>query len=267
MSEEYKGVELVTMGVVTPEHEIVTKDQLLKAFPDKSKTITDDVVMMINMSQMDPQFDVLTMFNQMIEFKGVLDSNSKSSMVQYVNAIKFCSYLESTKDNYTQAYIKTFAYRDAVKSRMFLDTSSTGYRELTNMASNYSRSPLVTGIRTMTDAPLQLLVRGQRMKALNMLMTEAASGTNGRDRVAALDAFLKHTAPIAEKGNKLELNIGITGESQKMFTNMSNQLHDIANQQRQMLEAGMSITDVQKLNLKKEEYVEDDEEIEEGELC
>ena len=57
-----KSVELTTMGVVAPEVELVTKEDLIRAFPEKSKTITDELVTYINMAQVDPQFDVLTMF-------------------------------------------------------------------------------------------------------------------------------------------------------------------------------------------------------------
>lgn len=262
--EDIQGTKLVTMGVVSTPVELVTKEELLLAFPDKAKTITDTLVTYINMAQTDVQFDVLTMFSQMIEYKDVL-ARSKGSMLDYVNAIKFCSYLEVCKDNYTQAYIKTFNSRDAVKSRMFCDTKSTEYRELTSMASQYSRTPMVNGIRTVTDAPLQLMVRGTRMKALSMLMEEAASCPTGRDRIAALDAFLKHTAPIADKSTKFEVNVGTGNDSQKRFDSMIEHLSVIGNQQRLLIEQGVSISDVQKLNLKKADTASDEDE--EAELC
>ena len=263
MDESIDGTKLMTMGVVKTDTQLVTKEELLKAFPEKAKTITDSLVLYINMAQTDTHFDVLTMFSQMIEYKDVLERN-KGSMTDYVNAIKFCSYLEVCNDNYTQAYIKTFNHRDAVKTRMFCSTSTNEYKELTSMASQYSRTKMVNDIRTITDAPLQLLLRGSRIKALNMLMAEAASCPSGRDRIAALDSFLKHTAPIADKGTKFEVNVGTTGDSQKRFDNMIDQLNNIGNQQRLLIEQGMSISDVQKLNLKKEEIIdveEDEEEI------
>ena len=180
-------------------------------------------------------------------------------MFDYVNAIKFCSYLEVCNDNYTQAYIKTFSFRDAVKKRMFADTSSSEYKELTSMASQYSRLGMVQQIRTLSDAPLQLLMRGSRMKALSMLMTEAATCASGRDRIAALDAFLKHTTAIADKSTKLEVNVGVAQDSQKRFDSMIEQLRDVGRQQREMLALGMDIGEVQKLNLRKEEIIDVDE--------
>ena len=264
LNDGLKSVELTSMGVVSVDTVLVTKEDLLRAFPEKSKTITDELVTYINLAQMDPHFDVLTMFNQMIEFRSIIDNNSKNSMVDYVNAIKFCSYLEVCNDNYTQAYIKTFSFRDAVKKRMFCDTKSNEYKELTSMASQYSRLAMVQQIRTISDAPLQLLVRGSRMKALTMLMTEAATCPTGRDRIAALDSFLRHTAAIADKSTKFEVNVGVAQDSQKRFDNMIDQLTNIGNQQRLMLESGMDICDVQKLNLRKDDSNED---AEEAELC
>ena len=260
------GTKLVTMGVVkhSDEGKLINKFDLLKAFPEKAKTITDDLVNYINLAQSDAQFDVLTMFSQMIEYRDVLERN-KGSMYDYVNAIKFCSYLEVCNDNYTQAYIKAFSHRDAVKSRMFCATSSTEYKELTSMASQYSRTKMVTDIRTVTDAPLQLLMRGSRIKALNMLMTEAATCATGKDRIAALDAFLKHTAPIADKSTKFEVNVGTNNDSQKRFDNMIDQLNIIGNQQRELIERGGDISQIQKLNLKKEEIIDVDDD--EDEIC
>ena len=84
-------LEYQVMGVVQKEPVKVTKEDLLKAFPEKSKTITDELVDIINQAQEDPQFDVLTMFDQMISYKDVMVNNS-GSMLEFVNAIKFCSY-------------------------------------------------------------------------------------------------------------------------------------------------------------------------------
>ena len=71
------GMEYKTLGVVSRSHDLVTKEMLIDYFPEKSKTITDELVDLINDAQLDPQFDVLTMFNQMISYKDVM---TKSEM-------------------------------------------------------------------------------------------------------------------------------------------------------------------------------------------
>lgn len=255
--EELKASEIVKLGVVRPAHELVTIEQLKLAFPEKAKTITQELVDSINQAQEDPQFDVLTLFNQMISHKDVLD-NSSGSMVEYINALKFCSYLEACDDNFTQAYIKTFCHRDAVKDRMFEDTSSSKYKQLTHMASQYRRTPMVIAILTLSDAPISLLTRGLQFKALKVLADEMVSAYHSKDRIAAADKLLVHSRQQEEKGKKLEINIGTSAESKKQYNAVLGSLEEIAKQQRALLDAGHSIAEVQKLNLKKEEFVEAD---------
>lgn len=251
-------LEYQVLGVVKPEVKKVSKEQLVEHFPEKSKTITDELVDLINQAQEDPQFDVLTMFDQMISYKDVMNNHS-GSMTDYVNAIKFCSYLEVCDDNYTQAYIKTFCYREAVKSRMHMPTSSKEYRELTSMASQYRRTPMVISILTISDAPIKLLTRGLQFKALKVLADEMTSAYHSKDRINAADKLLVHTRAQEEKSNKVEINIGMGAEAQKQHNSILNQLQDIALQQKALLDSGVDIGQVQRLGIKREEYIEDGE--------
>lgn len=251
-------LEYQVLGVVKKEPVKVTKEDLLKHFPDKSKTITDELVDIINQAQEDPQFDVLTMFDQMISYKDVMANNS-GRMLDYVNAIKFCSYLEACDDNYTQAYIRTFSYRDAVKSRMHMPTSSKEYKELTSMASQYRRTPMVINILTISDAPLRLLTRGLQFKALKVLADEMITAYHSKDRITAADKLLVHTRAQEEKNGKVEINIGMGAEATKQHKSMLNQLHEIALQQKALLDSGVDIGQVQRLGIKREEYIEEGE--------
>lgn len=249
------GMEYKTLGVVSRSHDLVTKEMLIDYFPEKSKTITDELVDLINDAQLDPQFDVLTMFNQMISYKDVM-SNHSGSMIEFVNAIKFCSYLESCDDNYTQAYIKTFSYRAAVKSRIPFPTSSKEYKELTSMASQYRRTPMVISILTMSDAPIKLLTRGLQFKALKVLADEMVGAYQSKDRITAADKLLVHTREQEEKSNNVEINIGMGAEATKQHNNILNQLREMALQQKALLDAGHDISQVQRLGIKREEFIE-----------
>lgn len=254
-STDIQGKELSLLKVVKPTVDLVTIEQLKIAFPEKAKTITQELVDSINQAQEDPQFDVLTLFDQMISHKDVLD-NSSGSMVEYINALKFCSYLEACDDNFTQAYIRTFSHRDAVKDRMFEDTSSSKYKQLTHMASQYRRTPMVIAILTISDAPIQLLTRGMQFKALKVLADEMVSAYHSKDRITAADKLLTHARQAEEKNKKLEINIGTSAESKKQYTAVLDSLEKVALQQKALLDAGHSISEVQRLNLKKEEFVE-----------
>ena len=250
------------LGVVKKDVNLVTKEELLKAFPEKSKTITDELVDIINQAQEDPQFDVLTMFDQMISYKDVM-INSSGSMLEFVNAIKFCSYLEACDDNFTQAYIRTFSHRDAVKSRMSMPTGSSEYKQLTSMASQYRRTPMVISILTISDAPIRLLTRGMQFKALNVLKDEMFSAYHSKDRIAAADKLLVHARAVEDKSSRMEISIGMNNESTKQHNAVLDQLQLIAVQQKALLDQGIDIGQVQQLGIKRSEYIE--EEIEEGE--
>ena len=257
-SLDISKVELQVLGVVKSEPVKVTKEQILEHFPEKSKTVTDELVTLINQAQEDPQFDVLTMFDQMISYKDVMYNNS-GSMTDYVNAIKFCSYLEVCDDNYTQAYIRTFSYRDAVKSRMHMPTSSKEYKELTSMASQYRRTPMVISILTISDAPLRLLTRGLQFKALKVLADEMITAYHSKDRITAADKLLVHSRAQEEKTGKVEINIGMGAEATKQHNSILEQLQETAKLQKALLEQGLDISQVQKLGIKREEIIEDGE--------
>lgn len=252
-----EGKPLNVLGVVkSDEYKVVTKEQLIQAFPEKKKTITDELVNMINDSQRDPQFDVLTLYDQMINHKEVME-NCNGGLRDYINALKFCSYLEACDDNYTQAYIKTFSHRTAVKSRMFEPSGSKEYKEITSMASQYRKTNMVIAILTISDAPLRLLTRGMQFKALQVLHGEMTSAYHSKDRIAAADKLLVHTRAQEEKGNKLEINLGLTADAKKQSEAIHQQLHDIASNQMMLLQQGASIEDIQKLHLKKDEDIID----------
>jgi len=76
---------------------------------------------------------------------------NKASIKDYLNAIRFCAYLITMDDNYTEAYKKVFGDRDFVKERMHLPTDDPRYKELTSAASRYrNTSKLVTEILTLS---------------------------------------------------------------------------------------------------------------------
>ena len=251
-------LEYQVIGVVHKEPVKVSKEDLLKAFPEKSKTITDELVDIINQAQEDPQFDVLTMFDQMISYKDVMVNNS-GSMLEFVNAIKFCSYLEACDDNFTQAFIRTFSNREAVRSKMSMPTSSPEYKQLTSMASQYRRTPMVINILTISDAPIRLLTRGLQFKALNVLKEEMLGAFHSKDRITAADKLLVHTRAVEEKSSKMEINIGLGAETTKQHNAVLDQLQEIAIQQKALLDKGVDISQVQRLGIRREEFVEDGE--------
>ena len=139
----------------------VTKADLQNAIPDRKNAITDELVDLINQIQTEPEFQGETMMQTMITYQNAL-KGARVSMRAYVNAIRFCAYLVSMDDNYTEAYKRTFYDTDFVKVRANVSTSDPRYAELTSAASRYRRSKLVVDILTLSQVPLDMLFAGYR---------------------------------------------------------------------------------------------------------
>ena len=212
---------------------MVTVEELQKALPSRKNTITDEIVEIINKSQDDPEFQGESLLQTAITYENVM-MNNKAGIKEYIDAIRFCAYLISLEDNYTEAYKKTFSYRDFVKNRLDVAPDSSKYRELTNAASRYRRSKLVVDLLTFSQVPLDILFSGYRYKAIGVLANEMETAAYSRDRIAAAKELL-----LAVKGpenKKIELDIGIRESS--AIANLNQQLTELANNSLVQLESG-----------------------------
>lgn len=209
--------------------ELVTVDQLKKSIPSRRGAITDDIAKLINEYAAEPEFQGESLLQSMVTYEQVMVKH-KVGIRDYINAIRFCAYLISQNDNYTEAYKKTFATKTFVQERIDAPTSSTTYNELTSAASRYRRSKLVTDILTLSQVPLDLLFTGARYKAIGVLATIMETAKYDRDKIAAADKLLQHTA---NNNVKIELDIGIKENS--AVQQLNEQLAAMANKQKQIL--------------------------------
>ena len=125
----------------------VTLEELQKTFPARAKTLTQEAVDIINESTNDPEFQGESLLDAANTYQYVLQGK-KASIIEYLNALKFCSYLITYEDSSTKAYIRVFSNRDFVKNRMDLPTESNEYKALVSAASRYRQSKLVVEILT-----------------------------------------------------------------------------------------------------------------------
>jgi len=195
------GLRVVSRGKTE-----VTEEFLKDKFPHKAKTIDATTVELINRANSDPEFNGDEFVSQMVTYRDVMTKNS-ASMQEYINALKFCAYLEATGDNYTQAYIKARSHENFVIERMELPTDSVGYKELTYAASRYRKLPMVRDILIMADVPLYLMFQSRRYEAVNVLATEMQTAMYSKDRIAAADKLLMHVKP--PENVKIEMDIGV----------------------------------------------------------
>jgi len=244
-------------NILTPNK--LTKKELKELFPEKKYTITDDVVDYLNSFITNPEYNGYGLLSTLKDNKSAMERFG-ASIKEYINAIRFVAFLH-VEDNSVQAYIKTFSDRDFVKNVMAIvekeGTQGVEYRGLTSAAARYRKSPLVAEILKLSSVEESLLYMGLRQGAMYVLEDKMYNSKLDRDQIAAAKAILEETRPTTENKIQLDIGVGISDPQQELLL----ALRQNAKEQRNRLEAGESIVDVQCLGLKKEdeESIEDTE--------
>lgn len=211
----------------------ITLEELKAKFPKKKNSITQEAVDLINATLLDPEFDTTTFINDMITYENVMHSSSLS-VEEYVNAIRFCAYLQSNPDSVLEAYKRTFANRESVQSRWNAEPGTSDYNQLTSMAARYNMSPAVTKIKTQAAVPMHILFAGYGMQAIQVLATEMTTAYQARDRINAAKELL--AAVKAPDKVKVEVDIGV--KENTAIQSLNEQLAMIASTQMAHLTSG-----------------------------
>jgi len=174
-----------------------------------------------------------------------------------LNAIRFCSYLISLDDNFTEAYKKVFWDTEFVKSKLDLKSDDSKYKELTSAASRYRKSKLVVDILTVSQVPMHLMFTGMQYQAVGVLHEVMMTAKLDRDKINAAKELLAATK--APENIKIDLDIGVKENS--AIQQLNEQLAQVGSNQIKHLESGT--TDLKKLGAMK---VKREEDIVEGEV-
>ena len=210
----------------------VTLFDLQCAMPAKKNLVTQEIVDIINKVQEEPEFQGESLVQTMVTYQSVLQK-AKVGIKEYISAIRFCAYLISMDDNYTEAYKRTFYDRKFVKDRITLDTSDPRYGELTSAASRYRRSKLVVDILTLSQVPMELMFSGLRYKAVGVLASVMINGKYDRDRIAAAKELL-----LATKSDNIKVDLDIKVSENSAVTDLRTQLAQMAATQTAYLQSG-----------------------------
>ena len=226
---------------------IITKEEIQTRLPSRKNTVTDEVVDIINRAATEPEFQGESLLQTAAVYENVMIRN-KASIKDYLNAIRFCAYLITMDDNYTEAYKKVFGDRDFVKARMHLPTDDPRYKELTSAASRHrNTSKLVTEILTLSQAPLDLMFMGARYKAIGVLADIMENGRFDRDKINAAKELLAATKG-AEK-MQLDIGVGTTDKAINLQEQLNQQIAQLVANQQAMLQLGGSIKEVQRIGI------------------
>ena len=147
----------------------ITKEKLQELFRSNNRkiNITDEALDLINQAVNDPVFDGFKLMETMITYQNVLEG-SNAPLVDYINAIKFTSFLEANEGNYTDAYIKTFWSRDFIQDRVYASTDSDEYKQITSAANLPS---VLISLAAATIALLLIYSVGAMPSSLSPLAT------------------------------------------------------------------------------------------------
>lgn len=231
---------------------VVTAEELKAVMPSRKNAISDEVVELINMVKDEPEFQGVPLIHTLGQYENLMVKH-KASVKEYVDATKFCAYLVSLGDNFTEAYKKTFCYREFVKSRLDAVTGSPEYNALTSAASRYHReNKLVSDILAYSQVPIRMFYAGARFKALDVLINEMATAQYSRDRISAAKEVL---LALKEPENmKIELDIGVKETS--AVASLNAQLAELASNSLKHLEAGTTTVSRLGSMKAKDEYID-----------
>lgn len=232
---------------------LLTVEDVQNALPSRKNAITQELVDVLNEVKDEAEFQGEPLLNTAVVYEKLM-INNKASVREFVDAIRFCAYLVTMDDNYTEAYKKTFYYRDFVKERISADTKSIKYAELTSAASRYRRNnKLVADLLVYSQAPLEIMFLGWRYKAVGVLADTMMNAKLDRDKINAAKELL-----VATKGpetKRIELDIGVKENS--AIASLNEQLSVMAGTQVMLLESGArELSDFGSLKPKQEDVVD-----------
>jgi len=223
----------------------LTVEELKQKLPSKKRTITQETVAYLNKVMEDPDFDSGTFINTMIDYQDVM-INSRASIEEYVNAIKFVGYLEHEKSA-TESYKLARAQDKFVQDRWNDKPGTPGYDNLTTAATRYKKSKLVRQLLTQSDMPLYLMFQAKRYKAVQRLAEEMETAAYSKDRINAADKLLTHVK--APENVQVELEVGFGGEAGDFQSKLFDKIAEISMKQHKRLVAGARIEDVQQTGI------------------
>ncbi len=221
------------MSEITKAHD--TRAELIKYFPKRAKTITDELVALIDSTRDEPEFQGESLMKNMVTYQSALEGKG-TSISDYVSAIKFSAYMVTCDDNYTQAYIKTFSHRKFVQDRIDADTGSNKYKELVAAASRFRKGTTVVSILTVSQAPFDLMFTGMRYKAVGILAEVMETARYDRDKINAAKELL-----AATKGpDNVKIDLDIGAKENSAVQQLNEQLAKFASDSLRQLEHGVT---------------------------
>lgn len=224
---------------------MLTVDQVQKALPPKLKTsATQSLVDLINGVSSDPLF-AEQVRNNFISYTSVLQ-DGKYKTEDYLNAVTYVSFKLMGHSN-QDAYFKTFPQRHAN-----LVAKGTSSKDIAAYVSAYNKGKLVNAIMEQTLVPTWVLNQHLYQEALNVQADLMMNSGSDKVRCDAANSILTHLAKPKEAGPLINIDMR---ESSGM-NELKEALAQMAKQQQELINSGISSRDVAAQRIMKAEVIE-----------
>ena len=237
----------------------ITLDQLKAVVPKNSRrVITEDLVNTLNRLTDEDGEEFASAFREnFLSYKSVLKSGEFKT-TDYMRAVKYVSYKLMDMPN-IDSYMLTFPDRyEKLMKRWGATLSVAEIRDihLSQFVTAYNKNKLVNMILEQTLVPTHVLNAPLYQEALNVQAFLMVNARSEMVRSTAATAILANCKP--PETSKIELSVGYDQEAQDTQKELVSQIGQIALNQQKMLAAGMSIGEIQKLNIKLTAQTDDD---------
>lgn len=214
--------------------------------PELRKAVTPDLIDKINNISTDPQVAEMVRENFM-SYTRVL-GEGKFKTEDYVYAVKYITH-KLLGDSNQDAYIKTFPdrYRDML-------TSGKNAKEISAMVSAYNKGKLVNLILEQTLVPMWVLNQDVYQKAINTQAELMATAQSELVRTQAANSILTHLAKPKDAVPLVAVQVNNTSGINELRASLA----ALAQQQQDLIRAGVSPTQIAGQKLVREDVIDVD---------
>ena len=223
----------------------ITKEELEQRMPrGTSHKVTDKILDAINNIERDIDLDQGMMEEKIISSLHLLGQGLKGvTLEKYVNAVKYVNLKKFMLNKEAYSIVFREKYNELVSKGKQVD----------NFVAMYNQTDLVVELEKQSILPAHVEYNHVYHEMIaNLANVARGSSASGRDvspmvQVTAASKLLDHLAPPVE--NTIDLKIGVSDDTKSMYDELTKQLAASAKVQRERLENGASIEDVQKIGI------------------
>jgi hypothetical protein len=229
----------------------IDKEKILRFLPKgTSHKVTDEIIRLVNQMGSD-EVEQEYFEEKFLSYLHVLgDKGIRASLRDYINALKFCTYKKNMSNE--RAWELTFPDKYERLEKLG--------KQVSNHVAMYNGNPLVTKLDALmlTEEHIQYapLFHEAIMKEAQLMRGIGSNGERVSPHVQHMAASTLIDKLAPPKEDKLSITVGLDEATRNTQVKVLEELSNVAKSQRELLEQGYSLAEVQKLNLKSHDIQE-----------